>query len=299
MYRFAAYGLGIHSSLPLPELVPADLDADVRIFCTTAPDLTAQPGRVHCISAATDAVLLGWGSVATALIRNGSELHVSRAPEIPDQVIRLLILGPALGVLLHQRGQIVLHASVMEVGGVAVALLGTKGAGKSTTAAALCARGHRLVADDLLVLDSGDPGVVRVQPGSPQLRLWPDAAQAIGRDPALLPRLRADSHKRALPVPDSFRHETCPLGRIYLLKVGDTLALEPVEGQVRFIELVSHSYALRFVGSHGIGRGHFQGCRQIAEHIPMYYLRRPTDLGRVCELAELIEMDVNATVSLE
>ena len=60
-----------------------------------------------------------------------------------------------------------------------MAFAGDSGGGKSTTAAALHARGLDLVTDDLLVLDPDAAGGVVVYPGFPVLRLWPEAAAAV------------------------------------------------------------------------------------------------------------------------
>jgi serine kinase of HPr protein (carbohydrate metabolism regulator) len=52
-------------------------------------------------------------------------------------------------VLLQQRGRLVLHASAVTVDLGVVAFMGGPGWGKSTMAAAMYARGHSIVADDV------------------------------------------------------------------------------------------------------------------------------------------------------
>lgn len=82
---------------------------------------------------------------------------------------------PAFKLLLS--GRMVLHASAVAREGKAIGILAQSGGGKSTLAAALCAQGHALVTDDVLVLDwRGDEPCVLPGPG--ELRLRPGAAVA-------------------------------------------------------------------------------------------------------------------------
>jgi hypothetical protein len=104
---------------------------------------------------------------------------VEPLPHVDEHVLRLYLLGPALGVLLQQRGLLVLHASAVAIGERVVAFVGESGWGKSTTAAALERRGHTVVADDVCALHlrgSEDPLVF---PAIPRLKL--DAAPALAR----------------------------------------------------------------------------------------------------------------------
>ncbi len=57
-----------------------------------------------------------------------------------------------------QRGNLSLHASTVQIGDEVVALAGHQGAGKSTTAMGLRARGHRLLVDDTTVVEFRDDG---------------------------------------------------------------------------------------------------------------------------------------------
>ena len=67
--------------------------------------------------------------------------------------VRLFLLGSVWGALALQRGLLPLHASAVGRGRTVHAFTGPPGAGKSTLAAALAARGYPLFTDDML-----DPG---------------------------------------------------------------------------------------------------------------------------------------------
>jgi hypothetical protein len=63
-----------------------------------------------------------------------------------------MIMNRIMAVIAYQRDLLVLHASAVAGDGHVLAFSGTSGAGKSTMAAAMAARGHTIVSDDMLVV---------------------------------------------------------------------------------------------------------------------------------------------------
>ena len=113
---------------------------------------------------------------------------------VSEEVLRLSILGPAMALVLHQRGTFVLHASCVAIAGRAVAFLGQHAAGKSTIAALLHARGHELVSDDVAAVEFAGEEVWAI-PSFPQTKLWSDAARALGMSPETMPQLHPEHEK--------------------------------------------------------------------------------------------------------
>lgn len=66
----------------------------------------------------------------------------------------------ALPIAMMQRGWLALHASTVEVHGLTIALAGNSGAGKSTTALGLRARGHRYLVDETTLCEVTSDRVV-------------------------------------------------------------------------------------------------------------------------------------------
>jgi hypothetical protein len=199
------------------------------------------------------------------------------------------VLGPALGLLLHQRGLLVLHASAVVLGDGVVAFLGRSGHGKSTTAASLHARGCGVIADDVVAVDLTAPQEPVVRPGYPQLKLWPDAVTALGEFPDTLPRVVAREEKRARAVV-SAAAASWPLRRLYVLADDEALALEPLTGHAAVFELLQHSYiapALPRLGS----ANDLAQCVRLAAAVPVQRLRRPRSLASLGHLAALVERD--------
>ena len=153
MFHYATHGLRIRSSLAMPELAPdnatgAPWDVDIRIDKLQCPPLTTIRAemRSHVTSRQT---YFAFDDAASFVIRNGNEIVVDPMPGVDGQFLRLLILGRAMVVLLHQRGVMTLHGSAAAVNGSSVLVLGDRGLGKSTLVAALHSRGHALLSDDI------------------------------------------------------------------------------------------------------------------------------------------------------
>ena len=176
-------GLRVCSELPLPGLIANSSVArseDVVIRCSRVPEslpsVTAEFPEGQCNE---NELLLNIPDAARYLIRHGAEILVDPAPLASPGNVAAYLLGTAFGVLCHQRGIPPLHASAIEVDDGCVAFTGDSGAGKSTLAAALAARGHQVISDDVCVLHPDDHGHLLIWPGLIRLRLWEDAMQAL------------------------------------------------------------------------------------------------------------------------
>jgi hypothetical protein len=290
MFTYVAYGLGIHSSLELPELTPG----------ASPPDVVVRPGRIPRppgaatasdgpLQASADEARLYWPDVGAFLLRQGREVTFDPRPDATSGLIRLYLLGPVLGLLLHQRGLFVLHASAVALDEGVVAFLGHSGHGKSTTAAALHARGGAVVADDAVALDLAAPGGPAALPGFPQLKLWPDAVTALGENPEQLPRIHAGEEKRVRVV-RAVTTTPRPLRRLYVLTDADSLELEPLRGHAAVFEVLQHSFVAPALEQLGSSR-FLAECTRLAAAVPVRRLRRPRALAGLERLAALVEAD--------
>lgn len=291
MLSYYAYGLGIRSVLPLPELVAAKAAPDVVVRLASVgrlPSEAASMGRGF--RATTEEVCLFYEEAGVFLVRGGKEIIVDPIPGIEERVLRLFILGPALAVLLHQRGLLVLHASAVAVQEHAVAFLGGSGWGKSTLAVALYAREHGVVADDVVAVEV-DAGSPKVLPGFPQLKLWPEVAFSLVDNAATLPRLHPEVDKRALRVSRRFPHNPLPLSRIYVLAEGTRPELEPIRPQMGFVELLRHSYCAGLLKAAGT-LSHFLQCTGVAQSVPMRRLKIYRSLAALPDLIRVVKEDI-------
>jgi hypothetical protein len=275
----------------LPEVLPAEGDPEVviRFGRVDAPLPVGEEGLVH---ATGEEALLFFGDVGRVLVREGREIVIDPVPGANDSVLRLVVLGPGIGIILYQRGQLTLHASAVAVEGGAIAFMAERGWGKSTTAAAMHSRGYGLVSDDITALQFEDTDEVPVvAPGYPQFKLWPEAAAFLGDVPEDLPRLDPGFEKRGRPVAAAFATAPLPLKRIYVLDQGEAPGIESLSPQEAFLSLLHHTYGRQLFQAVGTS-SHFLKCSRVVKSVPMLRLRRPYSLEALPEVAQLIENDL-------
>lgn len=296
-FRYTAYGLDIDSDLELPELDSRSFTGDVRLRRGTVatPVLPLRNDR----SAFRQRELFIWSGLLAVLVREGREIVFDPSDDVDPAWMRQCLLGPPLGILLHQRGLLVLHASAVEVDDQAVIFAGDKGEGKSTIAAALVAAGHRLIADDIVAIDMLDPACPIVLPGVPQLRLWPDAADMVGAPPDALLQFHPKLEKRAWRLECRHQRRTQPLRRIYVLGRESELGLELLPSRKEsFSAILQHLYAPRFLDARCITQALLSKCVKLAEAVQVYRLDRPNTLETLRDVADLIEEHAERTTIL-
>ena len=301
MPLYRAYGLKIDSELELPELEPADDDGSsagsagsarpARVASPArAPDLTIRLGPVPHDGLAGGQQLgpflwadpaniwLHIPGVARFLATGGHTITVDPdpAPGVgpdPDS-IRVFLLGSGLGAALCQRGLLVLHGNAVQVGDACMCAVGHSGTGKSTLAAGFWRRGHTILADDVVAVDSSCCAL----PGFPRIKLWQDSADKLSVDTAALRRVRPTTNKFNLPVAPA-RTGALPLRWVYILDVhnGTDLRLEPITGLARFTPLHNNTYRVRFLEGMAMKGEHLKLCGQLAGRIRLVKVSRPRE----------------------
>lgn len=295
MASYSAYGLTFSSALPMAGLLasgPEGATTNVEIaLAPIANPSSADSTAIRCVSASSSRVHLSWGSVGDLIVEGGHSISVVPAPDVSIDALGLFVAGAGLGVLLHQRGLLVLHGSGVQIGDRAVGFLGGKGWGKSTTAMALGQRGHSVVSDEHLAIRLNDDGQPVVLPGSSPVKLWADALSSLGGALNESIPVRVGLNKYyARPPAASGKSST--LHQLYLLDVGEQLAIECVPPTKAFFGVVPHLYVCRFGTPFLQETGASESFKQLSVligKIPVCRLVRPPDLTQLSEMARLIE----------
>jgi HPr Serine kinase C-terminal domain len=194
-----AFGLALRSSFPLPGLA-ARRDAslprlDLKLRSPEQLRRTwsgsASPSAWRGMLGDGTQLSIEWGREGDLLFvygeeawflldRRGAEMTCAAA-DVESPAWQRVLLSRVLPMVAVARGYEALHAAAVETPAGVVALAGSSGAGKSTLAAELLRRGHRLVADDVLVLGSA-AGRVLAHPAGPHLSLEAGRSQDLGME---------------------------------------------------------------------------------------------------------------------
>ena len=286
MYFYVAYQLGIHSAIVFPELAALpDAPKDISIRIRRIDSSERQTPR-NCNFAVGEVE-----GVGSYVFRSGNEIIVEPAPGVEESILRTTLLGPAMAVLLRQRGFAVLHASGVVSNGCAIAFLGQPGWGKSTLAEVFYARGYGVITDDVLAVRI-DESYVQVVPGYPSIKLFPDTSAFLGCEASATHRVHSQTEKRAHCVALGFPQGPLPLQRMYVLAGGERNEIEPLQPREVFLELVRNARAVNFLRDRDSLNAHLQQCVRLAKEVPTSRLRRRRVLSDIPDLVELIQEDL-------
>lgn len=289
LQTYSAYGLRVQSQLPLPEFrrIPDGSAGEVVITFGSGDDwIPAVRGSASSWHVDLRDARFWFPGVGGFRVRNGSTIVISPESGMDNALLRMYVEGMMMATLLFQRGFFVLHASVVQMGGACVAFLGHVGAGKSTTAAALHARGHAVVTDDNAAIDLS-LAKPEVTPAFPYVKVFPAIAACLGFAPESLSPMHASQPKCVRQVDDAFPERPVPLKRIYVLTRDTDLPIAPISRAEATIELVRNSVPTRWKLAGGAA--HLQQCAQLAARIPSYRVKTFTELSEIPDLVARIE----------
>lgn len=293
-WSYEAFGLVVTTDFELPELPqvdPSPEGPDVVVERGTVdspPEL--DPDRTFHYESPTEQRLLY--PVANVLVESGRRIVVDPVEDAPPEVVRHLLVGPAMNFLLHQRNVFVLHASTVSVDGAAVAFAGESGRGKTTTATAFLRDGHRVLSDDVaaITFEGGSPAV---RSGYPSIKL----------DPGIVKRWELPVEEPHRPSSARDRHfyglchdqptDPVPLKRVYLLEDGDEVGIDPLPPGEQFVELVANTYVAGILGDGGEATVNFGQCTSVARTVDVCRLYRPRELDTLSDVVEAVRADVD------
>jgi hypothetical protein len=235
-----------------------------------------------------DRLLLRFPDVADFEMRHAtSTAQCTPVPGTHEDTLLHLWQNQVVPLVMSSQGQLVLHASAVSIGSVAVAFAGASMQGKSTLAAAFGLEGFPILTDDVLMLARGP--CWQAYPGADSVRLRRDAYEAFfSTEPPEGPRKARLSHDH-LP----FRSGAQPLARLFFLARSDapepTLRVLPPTDAI--VELVKHSFLLDVRSPDVLGH-HFKQVTTLAAEVPCIRLEIPRNLASLPAVRSSIIRDL-------
>lgn len=296
-WYYRVFGLHFQSSIELPmltALAQAPAHIDVTITEGDVPEHLDNPTdkRVQYEAKPGEFLMYFKLNPVRFYVERGERITIMRNGHDDWDFIRLFLLAPVIGALLHQRQVIPLHAGGVVIDGGAVLLSGQSGAGKSTTTAALHRAGYPLIADDVAVIKKGDPQPT-VEPGVPFVKLWKNSFDVLQQEVPEAGRIREAIEKYFVPVQDLVA-QPYPIRRIYILEKSSTIT-EPEIKPLSSIDTVHHlrlgTYRYYYLLGLGGEAAHFQISFQLGNQGIVKHLTRP-EVYPVADLVAFIEADL-------
>ena len=277
------FGFEIKSDLPLRRLNPTPGTRGTLAVASAAEPLTS-PYREPVSTLVDDAGLCWYASYeleggrcllelppsGSFLVDPGAGRVVVDRQDGDDELLEHRIASSALCVLLALRGDLVLHASAVEVDGRATIFCGPTQRGKSTLARALGEDGHRLLGEDGIAIElEGDEPIA-----------FPGARGVRTRSRDEEGRNRTD----LIGDPGGGAPPPCPVAAVVLLEErGETLTvdrLEPAPALALLTPNLVHS------GGRGAIGDAFANLATLLGAVPAFAASLPDDLDLLSRSAQ-------------
>jgi len=304
-FSYRMYGVRLSIEMPLgfpPD--PSDCEnddalADVRFVEADDVDFVGFPSartpseNFVCDNVPGRGTYLRWPRFFEfSVSANGSRVACRPIAGCDPSVFQHFLFGQVLAVALVRQGIEPLHAAVIAIDDAAVALLGDCTYGKSTLLASFAEAGHRVVSDDMLILDRR-AGELHALPGSGRVKLMPDSAEYF-RMRAVGTRLTPVTEKRSFPLDASIRQRTpLPLRALYALPAPDeraasrSLGIRPISRADAVRDVLKNTFTIHIVDHARLTR-QLDRAADVAASIDAFRLAYPAGLDHVAAVRQAI-----------
>lgn len=295
-YFYVTFGLRIESQISFPELITGTNDINVAIrlekpekFPKIHRKINKNDG-LNFIRYSKFDICFIWEGKHLFRVINGEEIIINSESYVNSVLFRSFILNQGLGVLLHQRGFLVLHCSAVSINGEVVAFCGWPQEGKSTIAAALNKKGYPLVVDDVMAIRFGINNEPFVFSSFPRIKLYKHVINHIGDETDLFEKIHPNLKKVSYTPVNMFNVNPLPLKIIYHLEKSNKNQITDKRSQDALVDLLKQSYLINLFDKHERQQNLYQ-CSKLLKNTPIKRLEREQSLQTLPQLIKLIEKD--------
>lgn len=291
-YFYNCFGLNIKSEIYFPELNSHEnnYDAIIRFDKEKSFPIESRGNYSNIIKYSHNDISFLFDNKPLFRVRNGKEIIVNSDIKISNILLRSLLLGQGMGILLHQKGYLVLHGSAVDVGEKAIAFLGGCGDGKSTIAAILNRGGHSLITDDILVIDFDKNNNPILLPSFPRIKLWDDVLNLLRHKNEFYPKIHPQFSKYSYRLDKNFCKKQVPLKTVYIIEKSEKNSVSSIKTQDALIELIKNSYLI-FLFDADEKQENFIQCGRTVNNTTIKRLKRSQSLDSIQELVTILEED--------
>lgn len=288
MFYYQAFNLCFESDVTLPRLKQiqaAKVDVSIRLGKVSKSGLANPNEAGPNLHLAHQTLWFNVPNIARFLVKDGNSVIVEPYPKADFQSVKLYLLGSAIGAIIHQRHQLILHGNAIKVGDESLIFCGPSGIGKSTLAAGFYQHGFSILADDLAVIDSQN----RALPSYPQIKLWKDSADHMQINTNDLKQIHLQGSKFEYPIESGYYNAPLKVDTVFILHKHSANHFEicEVTGLQKVIPLQQQTYRKSFVKGLGLNQQHLQNCANLARSARVIRILRPE---RTFQLQALIDL---------
>jgi hypothetical protein len=313
-HLFSVYGISLRSEieLSLPERGdPGLAEIEIRgashsVFADAihGAELQTRSDWYHYAHLEDGSSYVRWSGLGEFLVScNGGRITCRRATQASMESFQVYLLGQALSFGLVKRGFEPLHATALAIDGEALVLLGDSGFGKSSLAACFLAAGHRLLTDDLLLLQPSGNGFDGY-PGPPRIKLFPGIARRYLGSAADGVPMNSESRKLVVPLHQhQSSQQALPVRAVYALappresRQARHIRIEPLSRREAFVVLLSNTFNYLIVDAHRLQRQMTQSTR-LLNAITVKKLTYPRSLNQLPSVRQAILSDLSSSAGM-
>jgi hypothetical protein len=287
-YYHSAYNINFQSYIELEELLPIHSQADVLIHVKKNEYDPLEKKKQWHFEVNKDHAILHFKNIAKFILSNGQEIIVLPAPYADNRSIQQYLIGTVMAVLLYQRGHLVLHASAININGLAVAFMGETNYGKSSLAALLNSEGYSVLSDDVTALSKvKNIKKFMTLPGFPYVKISSEIAEYLNFKSGTRLAYKSLKNKNILRVKNNFSKQPVPLNHVYILGESPSIDIFPMSKRDAFVEIIKNSYPTRMYQSGGVD--HFNLCSDMANNISFFKLTFPRSINALQDIGRAIK----------
>lgn len=290
MYYYKLYDLKVKSDLKFPQLIVLEdeSECDLEIVSGVMPEDIVARAEEKKYEFGTDRSYL-FNKTCQMLVENGSRITYTLKPGGLEKYLQSYLLGFGMSMVAMQRGMIAIHCSALADEDGAILIAGESGAGKSTLATAFIESGYRLMADDMVLVETVE-GKAMAKPAFPFQKLCRNVVMEKGYDMNELIYINEEKDKFLVPFKGEFVTKPLPVKAfIYLVIVNaEEVLTDEVKGIDKLRLCADNLFLRNLLGQERFAPHIGQRCLEAAAAMPMYCVGRPDKKDTSKEVSEKV-----------